>query len=112
MSNNNSEDLSSKIEHSLLHDLDKSNGIEDTGNWAQKNNFAHDDVLVGALKRLEAVGVITTSILEKPVTKLTAEGDSILQLGSSEARVWDAAGSGIAKDLLEVRYFLMRIQIT
>lgn len=111
-SNNNSDDLSTKIERQLLQDLDKSTGIEDTGVWAKTHEYSHDDVLVGALKRLEAVGVITTTILEKPVIKLTPEGESILQLGSSEVRVWEAAGSGISKAKLDVSFrhlLLLRI---
>ena len=102
MSNNNNNTDSHTVEVTLLTTVDKDGQIEDTGAWAQKHQFAHDDALVGSVKRLEALEIIVSSIIEKNVIKLTQEGDSILELGSAEARVFYAVGNGIAKDVLEV----------
>jgi len=96
--NNNTPD----VEQTLLNTLDKENKIEDTGLWAKSHNWAHDDTLVGTLKRLEALECIVTSIIENPVIKLSSEAEQIIELGSPEGRVWNAVpAEGIAKDAIE-----------
>eukprot|EP01115_Flamella_aegyptia_P003200 TRINITY_DN1526_c0_g1_i1.p1 TRINITY_DN1526_c0_g1~~TRINITY_DN1526_c0_g1_i1.p1 ORF type:complete len:181 (+),score=53.69 TRINITY_DN1526_c0_g1_i1:48-590(+) len=89
------------IEQTILTTVDKEGQISDTGVWAQTHNFPHDDTLVGSIKKLEALEIIKTTIIEKPVIKLSQEAEEILQLGSAEARVFDAIGDGIGKDVLD-----------
>jgi len=97
MADNNNTD----VEQTLLNTLDKEE-IENTGSWAKSHNLAHDDTLVGTLKRLEALECIITSVIESPVIKLSTEAEQIIELGSPEVRVWNAVpAEGIAKDALE-----------
>jgi len=104
-SNSNSQTAapdSTTIENALLQTINKEGQIEDTGIFVNKQNWRHDDTFVGALKRLEALEIITTSIIESQVVKLSAEAEQIIDLGSPEARVWDAAGNeGATKAQIE-----------
>jgi hypothetical protein len=49
---------SSEIENALLKELDKNGSVPDTGVFAQAHKWAHDDNLVGAIKRLEALSIL------------------------------------------------------
>jgi len=101
ISNNNSVDPTT-IENAILSTLNTVGPIEDTGAFAHKHGWHHDDTFVGCLKRLEALSIIATKIKEAQVIKLSAEAEEIISLGSPEARVFDAVTeNGISKDALE-----------
>eukprot|EP01116_Phalansterium_solitarium_P014687 TRINITY_DN3246_c0_g1_i3.p1 TRINITY_DN3246_c0_g1~~TRINITY_DN3246_c0_g1_i3.p1 ORF type:complete len:505 (+),score=162.45 TRINITY_DN3246_c0_g1_i3:911-2425(+) len=89
------------IQKALLEELENS-VIEDTGPWAASHVWAHDEALVGLLKRLEINEVIVTSVVRKDVAELSEEAKTILQLGSAEARTYNAVPTeGINKKDLE-----------
>jgi phenylalanyl-tRNA synthetase alpha chain len=100
--NNNASVDPTTIENTILSTLDKEGPIADTGVFAQKHGWLHDDTFVGCLKRLEALSIIATKIRETQVLKLSSEAETIIAEGSPEARVFEAVtASGISKDALE-----------
>jgi Mn-dependent DtxR family transcriptional regulator len=77
------------LEETLLHYLSNSDSIADTGTWAKDFSVKHDAV-VGVVKKLEALEIVQSKILEKKVTELTEEGEEIVKLGSPEIRTFHA----------------------
>jgi len=92
---------SSVIEHTLLKTVASDALIKDTGAWASEHHWPHDDNLVGCIKRLQSLEVIVAVQQSRTVIKLTPEAEGILNLGSAEARVFNAIGDNTTKAQIE-----------
>jgi len=92
-----------EVENLILKTLEAVGSIEDSREWSLKNSIKHDDSLVGTIKRLESQEIIETRLIEKKGNQLTEEAESILQLGSPEARTFRfvSSNTNCTKNLIE-----------
>jgi len=89
------------LDEKLLKTLEKHETF-DSGYWAKEQNIKHDDALVGAIKRLESLEVITTKLNQRNTIELTDEAHGILKEGSPEVRTYHSVpAEGIQKSDLE-----------
>lgn len=84
---------SNLTEEYILQTVDKEGEISDTFVWAQKNGWKHDNV-VGLVKRIEALSMVETKLIEKKTVDLSDEAKTIVKEGSPEARTYYAVPEG------------------
>eukprot|EP01028_Stygiella_incarcerata_P012996 TRINITY_DN81027_c0_g1_i1.p1 TRINITY_DN81027_c0_g1~~TRINITY_DN81027_c0_g1_i1.p1 ORF type:complete len:555 (-),score=143.69 TRINITY_DN81027_c0_g1_i1:79-1575(-) len=75
------------LKEKILDTLESSGPIEDTEALAKSWCIEHEE-FVGALKSLESLDMVVSSIKSRPDAKLTDEGKEILKEGSPEFKVY------------------------
>ena len=91
------------LEDLIIDHIKQKGEIADSEIWASQIQKPHDDKLIGSIKKLEALSIVTTSVTAKNNVELSKDGKVVVGAGElPEVLVYQAVGSdGLSKPDLE-----------